>query len=72
MLCTTLNPFVAVGALIIPSSIYTILKVLVYSNENLEKMKKFDYQIIFVVSFLTQLFHNFSFYLKSNLHELRW
>ena len=27
MLCTTLNPFIATGALIIPSSIYAILKV---------------------------------------------
>lgn len=27
MLCTTLNPFIATGALIIPSSIYAVLKV---------------------------------------------
>ncbi|XP_024367053.1 chaperone protein dnaJ 13 [Physcomitrium patens] len=39
-LCTTLNPFIATGALIIPSSIYAILKTFIFKPYNLRRNRR--------------------------------
>jgi DnaJ family protein C protein 11 len=40
VLCTTLNPFIATGALILPSSIYAILKTFVFKPYNLRRNRR--------------------------------